>query len=260
MEKEQSPDPAELCVAIKASCMIICNNKFRLYISQLFDIKSMSLIKMGPLRKYFQEGIVRLSSRKNITDLPMTIEYKGNTIELHVIEREKANLIETENQKKMYFGGAGPHSTIDQIVSYFSTFGAVTYSKMMQQSAQNGTKFGFLIFHKRESLDRIYEAGRHVIGGYQLIVCDYLNKNQNRSRRFTTKSSYSVERSKLNRAIAQPKGDPRPRSLNLRPFTDKHEVPDVACKKKLPTEITILDNYSNHSYNNLRFNRLSGLL
>ena len=256
---EQSPNSAELCLAIKASCMIICNNKFRLFISQLFDIKSMSLTKMGPLRKYFQEGIIRLSSRKNITDLPMTIEYRGNTVELREIKREKAHLIETENQKKMYFGGAGPHSTIDQIASYFSTFGAITYSKMMQQSAQNGTKFGFLIFHKRETLDRIYEAGRHVLGGYPLIVCDYLNKNQNRSRRITTKSSYSVGRSKLNRATAQPKGVPRTRSLNLRPSTDRYEIPDLARKKKLPTEITILDNYSNHGYHNLRFNRLTGL-
>jgi hypothetical protein len=260
MEKDQSPHSAELCLAMKASCMIICNNKFRLYISQLLDIKSMSLIKMGPLRKYFQEGIIRLYSRKNIADLPMILEYNGNTIELCEIEREKAVLVETENQKKMYFGGAGPHCTIDQVVSYFSKFGAITYSKMMHQSAQNGTKFGFLIFQKRESLEKIYGSGRHMIGGYQLIVCDYLNKNQNRSRRLAAKSSYSVERSKLNRAIAQPKGGPRTRSLNPGPFIDRNEIPDIISKRKIPTEITILDNYSNHGYKNLRFNRLAGLL
>ena len=168
---------------LESSSLIVCNNRFRHHLCELFDIESITFNKVGPLRKYCEEGIMRLKSPMLTSSLPVSLVYRGKTLVISASSPNEALSFEKENTKKMYFGGANPRTSVETIKTFFSRFGPVSFCKMMHKPALNGTRFGFIIFEERSSLDMILNSGPFSVEGYKLYVCEYTNNSQNRSRK-----------------------------------------------------------------------------
>jgi RNA recognition motif-containing protein len=168
---------------LESSSLIVCNNRFRHHLSELFDVESITFNKVGPLRKYCEQGIIRLKSPIPTSSLPVSLVYRGKTLVISASSPNKALSFEKENTKKMYFGGANPRTSVETIKAFFSRFGPVSFCKMMQKPAMNGTRFGFIIFEERSSLEMILNSGPFSVEGYKLYVCEYTNNSQNRSRK-----------------------------------------------------------------------------
>ena len=173
---------------IQSSGLIVCNSKLREFLDSIFEVENVIFKKIGPLRKYCQEGVMKLRKPVDSDMKGLYTEYRGKEIELSPISSESALYFERDNQRKIYFGGASPWTTVESITEYLSSFGPISYAKLMDKPASNGTKFGFIIYEERWSVDRLMQPRKPiVIDGYKLFVCEYTNRGQNRSRKSKSK-------------------------------------------------------------------------
>ena len=186
--------PLTRYLKIQSSGMIVCNNRFRQHLSEIFLIENIIFKKVGPLRKYCVEGMIKLKHSIQLALKPVEILFRGKSIQFLPITEESAQFFERENQRKMYFGGVNPYTSQETLLGYFSKYGPISFFKMMDRPASNGTRFGFAIFEVRWSLDSILSSQKPiVIDGYKLFICEYSNKGQTRGKQLLSEIDSQVE-------------------------------------------------------------------
>ena len=109
------------------------------------------------------------------------------------ISQEEGEEFTKENSKKMYFGGVHPSTTLETIRYYFSSYGPVSFCSLMAKPASNGTRFGFVIFEERQSLELILQQGKFEIEGCTVFVSEYQNNYQNSSKKVEKISANAAE-------------------------------------------------------------------
>ena len=171
-------------LSMHASGMVVCNNSFRRFLSGLYEFDSVIFKKVGPFRKYSVEGVITLKKELLCSRQPEFVQYRNKELQFFPIEEESASSFKRDNQKKVYFGGANPNTPVESICARFSRFGPVSFCKLMEKPASNGTNFGFVIFEERWSADLILSSSQPtIIDGFKLVVNEYSNRGQNRSRK-----------------------------------------------------------------------------
>ena len=121
---------------------------------------------------------------------PTQFNFRGKNFVVTQISREEGEDFTKENSKKMYFGGVHPSTSLETIKSYFSNFGPVSFYSLMAKPASNGTRFGFVIFEERRSLEIVLQQAKVEIDGCTVFVSEYQNNYQNSSKK---QSKYPID-------------------------------------------------------------------
>ena len=188
--EERPGSQEQICsLRIFSDSLLVCSNSFRQYLSKIFDLKGIYLIKTGPQRKYFQEGVIRLKSNKGlIRQFPLEIIYRGHKITLEKMDEKEADVREQESHRKMFIGGISYDTSAIDIEDYFNQFGKTAFVQLISKKNINkSTKFGFVIFEHYSTLDIVYNETPHYLNGHKVIVSDYVNNTRNRKKNQSNK-------------------------------------------------------------------------
>ena len=262
MEKYPLAKQYQACYIVETCAPVVCNNRFRVYLNNLFDIESASFVKTGHMRKFTQKGVLRMKSNRNTEDqVYLQFKYMNRVLELKRVTSEEARKLEELTMTKMFFGNANHRTSFESIISYFAGFGTILYGQLMRNIAQDGTRFGFIIFEDRQSLLDVYSnAHPHLIDGKILKVCDYVNARQNRTRKELYAYSeppsgiISLSTLKQNKCPSEPADSTS--SLNhfqscLRPNQSKIDHSPLSPRFDRPIQNSLL---LNHQSENIRLN------
>lgn len=173
-------------ISLRITCdsLVVCSNKFRQHIATLFDVQGIFLAKTGPQRKYFREGVIRLATGRGLPgSCPFTVVYKSHVLTMWLVSEAEADRQEKESQKKMYVGGVGRHTSVQEVERYFGYFGPVAFVQLMGQAKSEATRFGFVIFEDHRAMNEVYRYGLHFLHGYRLRVTDYVNNSRNKKNK-----------------------------------------------------------------------------
>lgn len=184
METAHRPPSRGLSLRISSSSLLVCSNSFRQFLAKHFDVQGIFLVKTGPQRKYFQEGVLRLKSQQGISEaFPIELAYRGHRVTLSLISEAEADAREQESHKKMFVGGISAETSADEIESYFNRFGKTAFVQLITKNPSEHKKFGFVIFEHYSSLAEVYRCAPHYLKGHKLIVMDYVNNTRNRKKK-----------------------------------------------------------------------------
>ena len=164
-------------LSIQSSSIVVCNNSFRDMLTQLYDVETITFMKVGPLRKYTQEGVIKLKTPIPLNnELPRVVVFRNKEIKIGPIEEKIAKAFEKRNSKKLYLTGVNPHTTLDTLKRIFSQYGQVSCCKLMDRINSNGTKSGFALFEDRSTLDQILNRNcQLVVDGYEIYLSEYIH-------------------------------------------------------------------------------------
>ena len=176
---------------VSSKSMIVCNNSFRELLSEIYDVESINFNKIGPLKKFTNEGVIRLKMPLPFSEqLTRVVLYRHKKITISPISELEGLSFEKANLKKVYITGLNPATTPESISRVFSQFGEVAYCKLAERLNVNGAGFGYLLFDKRCSVDKMLEFPREIIvDGYRVAGFEYsasnLREGSKRGREFT---------------------------------------------------------------------------
>lgn len=225
---------------ITASSLLVCSNKFRQYLADHFDLRGLYLNKVGHQRKFFREGVARLSSDRGLSGgPPFSLAYNGRSLTMSPISEAEADQFEKASHKKMYVGGVGMTTSSQDVGQYFAQFGTVSFVQLMGQDKHAGTKFGFVIFADHRSLAQVYQRGSHFLRGHRLRVANYVNNTKNKVKHKQQQLSGS------NVGPVNAGSNPGSRSImaggeRQAPVDEIHLKEPVKALRHLPTAIDIV--------------------
>lgn len=236
--RQHFDNSSNISLRITSNSLLVCSNKFRQHLAQLFDLRGAYLNKTGPQRKYFQEGVLRLATDRGLPgQFPFSVAYKGHTLVLRPVREEEADRYERESHKKMYLGGVGPYTNVSDVEQYFELFGPVAFVQLMGQAKFETTKFGFVIFEDHWTMMRVLGCGPHYLHGYRLRVTDYVNNTRNKkkkkshSRQPEGHASAGTDKSHFSLAVG---------ANQKTPDSPDQRVGFVKVERQLPTTIEII--------------------
>ena len=246
-----------ISLRITSDTLLVCSNKFRQHLAQRFDIRGIFLVKTGPQRKYFREGVLRLASSRGLPgSLSFSFPYKSHVLTLHPVSEEEAGRCEAESHKKMYVGGVGPHTSVQEVEDYFGYFGPVAFVQLMGMSKSEATRFGFVIFEDHRAMAEVYQYGPHFLHGYRLRVTDYVNNSRNKKKK-KAKSQRAVDPdlSKFDSgSMLQAAGKTE---VHAKPMIAKHAEKKIIRRLPTPVEIIVRNAAGQRTHfdrENVRFN------
>lgn len=264
MEKAECLDRGVTSLRITCGSLLVCSNNFRQQLTKLFDVRGIFLVKTGPQRKYFKEGVLRLNSTRGFPGSPpFEICYRGHKINFTAISEEEAESREKESHKKMYVGGIGPETSSEDIKDYFSQFGQIAFVQLISKNPYlENKKFGFVIFEHYSSLAEVYRCSPHFLHGHKLLVMDYVNNTRNRKLRTRFAKEHFSDLNSFQSGDSHFDSRQQAECERLSHSLPSQKTPLSKLKvvqRKIPTPITIIyqqeDGVIVHSdLSNIRFN------
>ena len=180
---------------IYSQAAIVCNNSFRDMLSLHYNIETISFKKIGPLRKYTQKGVIRLKFPiVDSLNFPHVFNFRNKNIEVSPITDEEGIRFERENSKKLYITGVHYETTPEDLKEAFSRYGTVLSCKIMEKHNIYGSRFGYILFDNRSTIEAILKSGEEVVvHGCRINVAEYLAGVSAKQKQIREKEYYASQ-------------------------------------------------------------------
>lgn len=228
--------------------------------SLLNGITSMTFVRKGPRRKEFSTVLILLKGQDQADSLLKNPDFKlcGSGTKLCQIPEEEANRIEKESRTKLYVGNLPKSANNLDLWNHFKQFGKLAYSYVITNPKTKKSKgFGFVIFDKRNSMDKALAKKGQRIKGKVISMKPFLNKSQIRRQKAAALRKDTREEQNSARDQTQNQSKIIMTNSHQEPRHEKLKIPNMEFDRdsvlKAGSVVRVL-HHADKSEGNLRYN------